>query len=225
MNQHFGSAEAVVFDWDGTLVDSQTTYVASWRAALLSVGCSPTREDLNYVVGRAFPNSLEYFAARIPIGREDFEHLWRADFRGRSETGLTTFSDAVACARACKQHNIPLAIATQTPRPELERALVLSGLHDITEITVSRTDVRYPKPAPDLYLEACRRLAISPDKCLAIEDSPIGVDSARTAGLFVWGIARSATAFAALTGVADMVTHTLDPKELIRMCGISEDEK
>src|ERR687891_406630 len=72
----------------------------------------------------------------------------------------------------------------------LEELLALdgSGLGEAFDAVVAGNEVAHPKPAPDLYLEACRRLGTAPDGALAIEDSPRGATAARTAGLFVIGI-------------------------------------
>ncbi len=212
--------KAVVFDWDGTLVDSQTAYITSWQSALSVIEYMATEEDLQYVIGRAFPDCLQYFAAKTPIDASSFERDWRKDFRRRLEAEITVYSDAVECAHAFVERGIPLAIATQTPRPEFERALTITSLEGLANVTVCRTDVDRPKPAPDLYLEACHRLAVSPGDCLAIEDSLVGVRSAREAGLTVVGIARTAAALADLNAAADFTVTTLDADEMLQYFGV-----
>lgn len=207
--------KAVVFDWDGTLVDSQNAYVASWQFALEAIGYAATSEDLQYVIGRAFPDCLHYFDARTPIDAASFARDWRKDFRRRLEAEITVYPDALECARAFVQSSIPLAIATQTPRPDFERAVTITGLGGLATVTVCRTDVALAKPAPDLYLEACHRLTITPRDCLAIEDSPVGATSARKAGLTVVGIARTATAVPKLKDVADVTVTTLKANEML----------
>jgi beta-phosphoglucomutase-like phosphatase (HAD superfamily) len=208
--------KAVVFDWDGTLVDSQTAYVTSWQLTLNAIGYTATGEDLQYVIGRAFPDSLQYFAALTSIDPESFERAWREDFSRRLDEEITVYADAVECAHAFVDLGIPLAIATQTPRPEFERAFTITGLAGLTNTTVCRTDVDRPKPAPDLYLEACQRLKVDPSDCLAVEDSPVGVQSARDAGLTVVGIARTAKALTSLETTADFTVTTLDTSEMLK---------
>jgi HAD superfamily hydrolase (TIGR01509 family) len=83
---------------------------------------------------------------------------------------------------------IPLAVASNSPRWLVEAALSSAGLEDLFAVVVTADDVDHGKPAPDLYLLACARLAADPARSVAFEDSPTGVASARAAGLFVVGV-------------------------------------
>jgi HAD superfamily hydrolase (TIGR01509 family) len=85
---------------------------------------------------------------------------------------------------------IPLAVASNSERAFLERTLSSAGLlrDGPFGAIVSANDVEHPKPAPDVYLEACKRLAVDPARAVALEDSPVGAASASAAGLFVIGV-------------------------------------
>lgn len=210
--------KAVVFDWDGTLVDSQRAYLDSWRIALAAAGHEITSADLQYAAGRAFPDVLHHFSTQLSVDPKKVEHEFRKDFPSRVQAEIVRFPDAVTCAQELQKSGIDLAIATQTPRAEFDRALAATGLDGLITTTVCRTEVARPKPAPDLYLEVCRRLEREPADCLAIEDSPVGAASARKAGLFVVGIARSAQAVQSLNDAANTVVETLDSGMILRFC-------
>ena len=83
---------------------------------------------------------------------------------------------------------IPIALATNSPRVFCERALIAGGMDGRFAAVVCSDDVPNPKPEPDVYLEACRRLAADPARSVALEDSPTGASAARAAGMTVIGI-------------------------------------
>jgi HAD superfamily hydrolase (TIGR01509 family) len=100
----------------------------------------------------------------------------------------------------------PLAVASNAPRRHLLAGLERTGLTQAFAVTLGVDDVEEPKPAPDLYLEACRLLGATPERSTALEDSPPGVAAARAAGLFVIGVPS-------LAGVrldADLLAPSLD---------------
>jgi beta-phosphoglucomutase-like phosphatase (HAD superfamily) len=83
---------------------------------------------------------------------------------------------------------LPIAVASNSPRPFVNAALVSAGLDDLFEHVISVEDAEHPKPAPDLYLAACAVLQADPARSVAFEDSATGVASARAAGMFVVGV-------------------------------------
>jgi HAD superfamily hydrolase (TIGR01509 family) len=206
------SLTGLVFDWDGTLVDSQTAYVEAFRSTLATSGYQMSVADADYVVGRAFPDCLAYFSNfanfRSP---SSFEQEWRADFNTRLEGGIPVFPDAVECLEYANALNLPLAVATQTPRRQFEIALDAVGLRHLVPVSVCRDEVGRPKPAPDLYITACSRIGQPPSQCLAIEDSPTGAASARDAGLVVLAVARDPAKREALKKLSHTVVDTLRP--------------
>jgi HAD superfamily hydrolase (TIGR01509 family) len=98
--------------------------------------------------------------------------------------GALELLDAITAA------GIPLGLASNSQRAFVERTLDAAGLltAGLFDAIVSASDVAEPKPAPDLYEEACRRLGVAPARSAALEDSPPGVASARAAGLFTIGV-------------------------------------
>lgn len=219
---NIANVKAVIFDWDGTLADSQGSYVSAWRSALSDVNYDASTADLDYVIGRSFPDCLQYFARRTLIDPDEFESHWRQDFDARIRIELTVYPDATECAQALKDRGIPIAIATQTPRTSFERQLSITKLDGLTQVTVCRTDVARPKPAPDLYLEACRRLSANPQDCIAVEDSLVGIKSARDAGLRVLGIARLPGDLPAISDAADWAVLSLNSDYFLQGCGQNE---
>ena len=120
--------------------------------------------------------------------------------RGRSSTSCTTWSwrrRATTSSRAparsrwstrCSTADVPIAVASNSPRAFLDQVLATAGVADRFAHTVAGDEVADPKPAPDIYLEACRRLHADPERSVALEDSPTGAQAAHAAGLYVIGV-------------------------------------
>ena len=100
------------------------------------------------------------------------------------------FEDAVATARELKARGVPIAIATSSLRERLDATLHASRLEDVFDVTVAGDEVDNGKPAPDLFLAAAERLGLPPEQCVAVEDSPAGVEAALAAGMRVVAVAR-----------------------------------
>jgi HAD superfamily hydrolase (TIGR01509 family) len=103
---------------------------------------------------------------------------------------------------------VPIAVASSSLPEWIEALLTGLGLHASFDALVSATMVEHPKPAPDIYAEAARRLGERPEKTIGIEDTPTGLASAKAAGLFTVQVRASSTAFAPLPD-ADLVLETL----------------
>jgi HAD superfamily hydrolase (TIGR01509 family) len=93
--------------------------------------------------------------------------------------------EEVADFARSQRGKVPMGIATGGSRFVIEKTLQIVGVSDWFDEVITADDVVHGKPAPDIYLEAARRLGVSPMKCLALEDAPAGIESARAAGMMV----------------------------------------
>jgi HAD superfamily hydrolase (TIGR01509 family) len=181
--------EAVVFDLDGVLVDSEHVWDAA-RKELAAERGRPWPEQasrdmmgmsslewsryMHDVVG--LPEPAEEISAKV-VRR--LEELYRRE--------LPLIDGAVEAVRQVAKR-WPLGLASSSNRELIDLVLELSGLARYFLATVSSEEVPRGKPAPDVYLEAARRLGVSPARCVAIEDSENGIRSAKAAGMWVLGI-------------------------------------
>jgi HAD superfamily hydrolase (TIGR01509 family) len=182
---------AVIFDCDGTLVDSEPLSRRAWEQALAPYGYEVTDEDLAACVGRSYPHTHGHFAARAPLpGAEAFWPVYSGELFGLLDERLQPFPDAIRAVAELRRRGVSVAVASSSARERLERTLARAGLADAFGATIAGDEVSRGKPAPDMFLAAAERLGIAPSRCIAVEDSVPGVESGLAAGMAVVAVAR-----------------------------------
>jgi HAD superfamily hydrolase (TIGR01509 family) len=207
---------AVVFDCDGTLVDSEPLSRRAWADQLGARGYTVTDEDYAAVLGRTFERTHDYFARRVelPAPADFWPHLSGALFQ-LIENELVPFDDALETVAALQARGLPVAVASSSPRERLDRTLRHAGLHETFDVVVAGDEVAHGKPAPDMYLAAAAQLGAAPADCIAVEDTATGVESALRSGMKVVGIAR-AEGDRELLRDADVVLDRLSAELVLR---------
>ena len=191
---------AVVFDFDGVIVDSEPLHFRSLRDALRPEGVEITEEEylrvyLAYDDREAIRLALEQHGERTdPARREDIEAR-KVEIFARLIPEVPVFEGARDLVRALEEE-MPLAIASGARHEEVDAILRGVGLRDAFETIVGAEDAERTKPDPAPYLEAARRLAartpgLAPGECVAFEDSMAGIAAALGAGMKVVGVAHS----------------------------------
>ncbi len=175
---------AVVFDCDGVLVDSEPIADEVWVLVLEERGYTMTNEDASACLGTSEPTTYAYYAERANVLPYE-EHMAAIDEIRVPvyEERLEAFPDAFDTVRSLAAQGIPMAVASSSRRPDLDSKLALTDLARYFEAFVGGDEVEHGKPAPDVYLEAARRLGIPPSECIAIEDAEHGATAATAAGM------------------------------------------
>jgi HAD superfamily hydrolase (TIGR01509 family) len=207
---------AVVFDCDGTLVDSEPLSRRAWEHQLGALGYTVSDEDYAAVLGRTFERTHAYFAQRVEL--PDVADFWpriSGTLFQLIDDELVPFADALETVADLRAGGVKVAVASSSPRVRLDRTLRRAGLEDLFAITVAGDEVAHGKPAPDMYVEAAARLELPPVGCIAVEDTAPGVESALRAGMKVVAIAREPGDRARLRD-ADVVLDRLTAADVLR---------
>ena len=177
---------AFIFDIDGTIIDSMPYHVRSWpvlfarhgigeeHMALVQRGAGRTGVEL---IRDIFGAGLAEERARALVDEKEsiYRDMFRPEFR--EVPGFTAF------ARAAKQAGLKLGLGTAGDPENIAFAIGGLVLHDFFDAAVGAADVTRGKPAPDIFLEAARRMGVAPAQCLVFEDAPLGIEAARRAGM------------------------------------------
>jgi HAD superfamily hydrolase (TIGR01509 family) len=186
------SFDAIIFDCDGVLVDSEVLAIRGERTALGGLGLHYTPEEyVRRFVGLhdgLFFDHLraDYLATHDRAAPEDFEDMVLAG-RRREMGGLTAVNGADGALAAARARG-PIAVASSSRAHFLDGKLKRMGLYDLAAPHVYSADlVEHGKPAPDIFLYAAEKLGAAPARCLVLEDSVNGVRAGLAAGMTVWG--------------------------------------
>ena len=181
--------DAVVFDLDGVLLDTEQVWDEVREAFVRERGGRYDEEIQRAMMGMSSPewSSFLHREAGVPDRPEEInaEVVRRMVTRYREHVPLVPGSREAVERLAARW---PLGLASSSNRPLIDAALELAGLASFFQATVSSEEVARGKPAPDVYLEVARRLSVPPGRCAAVEDSHNGIRSARAAGMRVVAI-------------------------------------
>jgi HAD superfamily hydrolase (TIGR01509 family) len=204
--------EAVVFDLDGVLLASEEVWDAVRERYVRERGGRYDEEVQRAMMGMSAPEWSSYLHEEAGVPDEP-EAINRAvvgrmlDAYRRELPLLPGAEEAVRRVAA----TFPLALASSSNREVFEAVLELAGLAECFRVTVSSEEVARGKPAPDVYLEAARRLEVAPERCAAVEDSHAGIRSAKSAGMRVIAIPNASyPPEPAALALADAVAGSLE---------------
>lgn len=221
--------KAVVFDCDGVLVDTEPLHYQAFQEILqpLDLGFDYDHYLKHYIGFDDRDAFIEAFReGNRPLDAETLHSLIEA--KGNAllriiANGVSSFPGVTALVHELAAGGIPLAVASGALRHEVELFLKVLGLEDAFSVIVAADDVSRSKPDPETYLAALKRLQTGlgsnhadPTRCIAIEDTPTGIQSAKAAGLFVIGVTNSFPA-QEIREVADLVVQSLEEITLEKM--------
>jgi len=176
---------AVVFDMDGTLLDTELVFKEIVWEVTAGLGVEMTTDVHGRMVGSSHEatNRLLVEAYGVSFPYELFDAECRRIMHGRMADAVPVKAGVPEILKELKARRVPIAVATSSRAAHALGHLGTAGLLDLFQAVVTRDDVTQPKPHPEPYLTAARLLGVLPQNCLAIEDSHSGVRAAHAAGM------------------------------------------
>lgn len=202
----FGNVDAIIFDCDGVLVDTEYLKFLAWQQALATLHIELSLEEYKAVAGHSSKKIVEMLEQAKGISiPEKVILLRRSGYQKLQEQGIHPIEETVNFARYLSQNKdalgIMLGLASSASRSEIFLNLKQIGLEQAFDLIISGSDdlENYVdlegknKPKPYIYLEASKKLNIPSERCLVIEDSEAGIEAASTAGMITIAIPNKIT--------------------------------
>ena len=203
---------AVVFDCDGLLMDTEACWTVAETELFARRGLPFGVEEKRALIGKSVPDAA---AALQTLLKETASPLHlEAELLTAVERALEARSDPMTGAHALLERipeAIPVCVASNSPTRLLRAAIARGGFARRFEFLISSEEVERPKPHPDIYIEAARRLGVAPSACVAFEDSESGCRAAADAGFVVVGVPY----LAGSNLCAHVLADRLDARDLI----------
>ena len=210
---------ALLFDMDGTLIDSMPLHERSW--ALWHAEMALPYDEAGFFAATAGRTNLEILRDLFPQRPEEALQAMAARkealYREIAERELTLIAGAREVIAQGRDRGLKIAICTASPPENIAIAFARFGLGALVDTVTSPADGLRGKPHPDIFLEAARRMGVDPAQCLVFEDAPLGIEAARNGGMaaVVLTTTLPAEAFAVydnvLQSIADFTDYTLPP--------------
>jgi beta-phosphoglucomutase len=184
---------AVLFDMDGVIVDSMPYHFISWYEALRPYGIRVGCFDVYAKEGERWDRTLVSLFAQHK--RKPEKKVLRQIFLLRQKIfkhyfKRFIFKGAPQLLACLKTNGHLLGLVSGTPAPEIQKILP-RRIRDAFDVIVAGNNVRHGKPSPEPYLRAARSLGVRPDECIVVENAPLGIQSARRAGMYCIAITTS----------------------------------
>lgn len=186
--------QAIIFDMDGLMIDSERLYIAADRQIAAEYGKEIRETTLSKMMGRKPIHSMTVFARDLGLSVEPEKLLARRDV-----LMLEKFRDKLICMKGLDEiidefaGVLKYAVATGAAQKYLDIVVEALNLDKHFSVFQNADSLKKGKPAPDIYLETCRKLNLPPEKCIVLEDSSNGARSGKDAGCYVIAVPNEFT--------------------------------
>lgn len=203
-----GKYRAIVFDLDGVLWDGEPLYHEAFNVVLRPRGHVVTPEDYAQIIGNSVENAWAWVLKRYGITDEPgpFYRAYNTAVLELLAQPVEPIPGVRELLRELKARGIPVGLASASLRNWVDATLTGIGLAGQFDTTVAAGEVAHAKPAPDLYLKAAENLGVDPKLCVACEDSPSGVKSAKAAGMYTIQVRAASTALPPIAEADAVIT-------------------
>jgi beta-phosphoglucomutase len=175
--------KAIIFDFDGTLIDSVPVYFSIFRMLAKKFGQNCKEEDFTSINGVSISESIRKMIKEKKFKKRVLLYLFlnKRKIQQTIMSGIKLFPHTIECLKRVR--GFPMVIATNANKKYLQYNLERFNLLDYFQVCVTKEDVRYGKPSPDVFMLASKKIGVPPEECVVIEDSPAGVTAAKKAGM------------------------------------------
>lgn len=182
--------KAVIFDMDGSLVDSMWVWKDIDIEYLGRFGIAIPDDLQKSIEGMSFTETAQYFKKRFSIDMpvEEIKKDWNQMAWESYRTKVMLKPGAEALLKYCKKNNIKLGIATSNSRQIVDMVLAQRGITDYFSCVMTSCEAKKGKPAPDIYLLTAQKLGVKPCECLVFEDIVFGIQAGKAAGMEVCAV-------------------------------------
>lgn len=176
--------QAILFDIDGTLVDSNEAHVAAWREAFRQHDYDFEPETIHDQIGKGGDNLVPSLVPDAPeVVRKAIENAHAEIYKRDFLEQVKPFPGARDLLLRTREAGKKVVLASSASRPELDHYVRLLGAEDIIDGATSKDDVEHSKPCPDIFEAAVRHAGVSPEQALVIGDTPYDIAAARRSGV------------------------------------------
>jgi HAD superfamily hydrolase (TIGR01509 family) len=187
------SKKTILWDMDGTISDSYSFHFAAWQETFAKRGIKFTKEDFtklfgtrnDFIIGSIMGRELPEGDVKIMVQEKE------ENFRQKATGNIKSFPGVIKLLNAIKKGNFKLGLVSSAPKENIDLVLSELNLEGIFDCIVFGQEVSESKPSPQIYLLAARKLEVIPNDCVVIEDSPLGIKAAKTAGMKCLAIANT----------------------------------
>ncbi|MBM4073992.1 MAG: HAD family phosphatase [Planctomycetes bacterium] len=217
---------AVIWDMDGTLVDTAELHYRAWQELARQIDKPFTRADFAGTFGWRNPELIpRLFGEQYSVAEvEELAHCKELLYRDKAKLGVALLPGAATLLAGLQAAGFGQAIGSSAPRANLELILEITGSTRSFQAIVAMEDTPRGKPDPEVFLLAARKLQVAPERCLVFEDAPVGVQAAKAGGMrciavtFVGHHPRETLAAAGADRVVDSL-ETVSPADVRRLLG------
>ncbi len=185
----FKDKKAAIFDLDGTLLDTKHLYREVWTEVLDDLGIGSEEFMARIGTGAHISdtlNSISQKVGKLPVAASEIQKRVFGKFLQKlPESGLDVTEGFWPLVSELKDKGYKIALVTNTPRDHTEKILDYLNIHQTFDQTVCGDEVKKPKPDPEMYKVAAKKLGVKPKDVVVFEDSPVGVSAALKAGMDV----------------------------------------
>ncbi len=184
--------EGIVFDLDGTLADTEPLHIDTWLVILNNLGLTFDESWMHQWIGFSDRLVAEHVCSHYLKNQsvEGLQQLKQQTYRTRATNEVKLFDQVEDLLKEITQY-VPIALATNSSQDDVSAVFQATNLQQHLKVIITANDVSNLKPHPEPYQKAAFQLGLQPSICFALEDSPAGINSAKTAGLLALGVENS----------------------------------